>query len=76
MKLSVSGESARLIFENLTDDKKVQSIVLNADELYAEGLEKKGVNVDCYQQFLKADPKNGMYACNFWYKDSTVGEFH
>lgn len=76
MKFSIAGDQARLIFENLSDEKKVQSIVLASDDLYAEGLEKKGVNIDCYQQFLKANPKDGIYTCNFWYKDSTIGEFH
>ncbi len=76
-KISFSAESqtqeeAQKIFEGMS---KVKPIELAADDINDVGYQKKGVNVDCYQQFKKAKPSEPLYTCNFWFLNSTTGEF-
>lgn len=81
-KLLIEGESAQRIFEEMDakdkDDLKkdeAKLIQLAADNTNGEGLRKRGIHADCYQQFLKVEPKKGIYTCTLWLLNSTIGEF-
>lgn len=72
LKFSIRGEEAKKIFEAMN---KAEESILIADENYAEGKRRKGINVDCYLQFQKSSPEVAIHTCNLWFKDSLFGEF-
>ena len=71
-KMMFTHEDAQKIFDGMT---KVESQIISAAGDFADGKRKKGLNVDCYQQFLKSNLAEPIFSCNFWFLNSTLGEF-
>jgi hypothetical protein len=71
--LSISGPAARIVFTGMTHP--VGSFDLQADETHLPGVRRKGQHIDCYEQYLKSEPKYPQYTCYLYFQDRTTGEF-
>jgi hypothetical protein len=72
-QVTLMGAVARTIFTEMT--RPIGFFDLNADDTHLPGVRKKGQNIDCYEQYLKASPQDPIHTCYLYFLNRSAGEF-
>jgi hypothetical protein len=72
-QFQIIGDQAKQIFFAMTNP--VENIKLLADQTFNDGTRRKGVHLNCVEQFKKSAPQDPLYTCDLYFKDRTTGEF-